>query len=136
MDILLSFLVGFFLYGVIEAINKNRKSQHLGKSQYVVNGGTITSMAGGKSSSIVNIKDSVLDKDKVLMKSKDSKVNKSRFATVDGVVKGATITSIAGGKSARYAKDDKNPQSRKESVMKSKTSRVGKSRFQGRRINP
>lgn len=129
MDILLSFLAGFFLYNVTEAIVKSIKFQHVGKSQYVVNGGTITSMAGGKSSATVKIKDSVLDKDKVLMKSKDSKVNKSRFTTVDGVVKGATITSIAGGKSARYAKSDKNPQSRKESVMKSKTSYVGKPRF-------
>lgn len=128
MNILLSFLAGFFLYNVTEVIVKNINIKNT-KSQYVVKGGTITSMAGGKSSATVKIKDSVLDKDKVLMKSKDSKVNKSRFTTVDGVVKGATITSIAGGKSARYAKSDKNPQSRKESVMKSKTSYVGKSRF-------
>lgn len=79
MDILLSFLAGFFLYSAIESIINSRKSQHLGKSQYVVNGGKITSMAGGKSSSIVKIKGSVLDKDKVLMKSKTSCVGKSRF---------------------------------------------------------
>lgn len=78
MNILLSFLAGFFLYNVTEAIVKNINIKNT-KSQYVVNGGTITSMAGGKSSATVKIKDSVLDKDKVLMKSKTSCVGKSRF---------------------------------------------------------
>ena len=45
----------------------------------VVRGGVITSIAGGKSSASVKIKDSVLDKNKVLMRSKDSRVGKSRF---------------------------------------------------------
>lgn len=45
----------------------------------VVRGGVIASIAGGKSSASVKIKDSVLDKNKVLMRSKDSRVGKSRF---------------------------------------------------------
>lgn len=84
MDIFLSFLAGFFLYNVTETIVKNINTKST-KTQHVVKGGTITSMAGGKSSATIKIKDSVLDKDKVLMKSKDSKVNKSRFTIVDRV---------------------------------------------------